>query len=346
MYSNDSRSNAATSTTTCLDAHLVACPPKLRRALVDAGFNNVHDVCHLSAMDLARELGTTPEEAQQVIDLAKTKAVGAYLGNSVTFRTALELFENPCERIPLGIPRLDAALGGGISAGQVTEICGPPGAGKTQISMLLSVTAIAGGGSTRDSAAGRASCSDRGVLYIDTEGSFVPERVEEIARGVLGSEAATRQLLSQIQYVRVHSQVEQLALVSDLASHLERNRNIKLVVLDSVAFHMRSGATSTSGDKLDFSKRQHSLANMFHLLTKLAVENKCCVWVTNHITVRKAEGGDGAKVVPALGDLWAHVPAERFFVWNTDDFRGLLLHKSPSSPQVLVDLNRETGLFA
>jgi len=69
--------------------------------------------------------------------------------------------------------------------------------------------------------------------------------------------------------------------------------------------------------------------------------------VTNHITVRKVDDNK-AKLVPALGDLWAHVPAERFFVYNSDDnFRGLLLHKSPSSPQILVDLNKELRvLFA
>lgn len=78
---------------TCLDAHLVACPPRLRRALVEAGFNNVHDVCHLSAMDLAKEIGASPEDAQQVIDLAKSKAVGACMGAPITFRTALDLFE-------------------------------------------------------------------------------------------------------------------------------------------------------------------------------------------------------------------------------------------------------------
>lgn len=239
----------------------------------------------------------------------------------------------------------------------MTEICGPPGAGKTQISMLLSAAAIASGRGQ----SGVPTCTDREVLYVDTEGSFVPERVEEIALGILGSEAAARQLLSQIQYVRVHSQVEQLALVADLASHLDRHRSIKVVILDSIAFHMRSGGSSSLGSdgssfanhgSSDFSKRQHAMATMFHLLTELAASRGCCVWVTNHITVRSsgsggAEAGAGAmaKVVPALGDLWAHVPAERFFVYNTNDFRGLLVHKSPSCPQILIDLSRECGVL-
>lgn len=328
-----------TTTTSHLDAHLVAVPPRVRHALVDAGFNQVHDLCHLSAADLAREVGVAPEEAQAVIDLAKAKAVGAYLGSAVEFRTALDLYENPPARIPLGVPRLDASMGGGVRAGQVTEICGPPGAGKTQISMLLAATAIA-------------SRPDGGVLYIDTEGSFVPERVEEIARGILpaadgGRNNATNngvsasELLSRIEYVRVHSQVEQLALVSDLESHLEARANIGLVILDSIAFHLRAGQGGDAGSERE--KKQHALAKMFQTLTSLARRRSCAVWVTNHITVRRI-GEDGAKIVPALGDLWSHVPADRFFVYNNDDFRGLLLHKSPSSPQVLVNLDEELPL--
>ena len=61
----------------------------------------------------------------------------------------------------------------------------------------------------------------------DTEGSFVPERVEEIASKV-AAEVSANQILSQIQYVRIHSNVEQLALISNLAEHLDAHRNVSL----------------------------------------------------------------------------------------------------------------------
>ena len=101
------------------------------------------------------EIQSSPEEAQYVIDLAKSKALGTSLGGAITFRTALDMFEvslenklfwntpqndnclfthsltfpfllyqkNPNDKIPLGLARLDKALGGGITMGQVTEIC-------------------------------------------------------------------------------------------------------------------------------------------------------------------------------------------------------------------------------
>ena len=66
-------------------------------------------------------------------------------------------------------------LGGGIPCCEVTELCGQPGIGKTQLGIQLAVdTQIPKqfGGS-----GGQA-------VYIDTEGSFMVERVAQIAQGL------------------------------------------------------------------------------------------------------------------------------------------------------------------
>jgi RAD51-like protein 2 len=68
---------------------------------------------------------------------------------------------------------VDKLLGGGVARGEVTEICGLPGVGKTQLCMQLCVDArlpISFGG-----VAGEA-------VYIDTEGSFSPERCHTMAQ--------------------------------------------------------------------------------------------------------------------------------------------------------------------
>merc|ERR1711991_270537 len=74
------------------------------------------------------------------------------------------------------VPELDRILGGnGILCGRLTEICGVPGIGKTQLAMQLAVdvqipTAFGGVGGE--------------CLYIDTEGSFSPQRTYEIAKAM------------------------------------------------------------------------------------------------------------------------------------------------------------------
>ena len=69
-------------------------------------------------------------------------------------------------------PELDELLGGGVAPGEITEICGGPGLGKTQLCIQLAVNAqlpVEFGGVGGD------------TLYIDTEGSLMPERVADMA---------------------------------------------------------------------------------------------------------------------------------------------------------------------
>jgi RAD51-like protein 2 len=66
-------------------------------------------------------------------------------------------------------------LGGGVFIGQITEFCGVPGVGKTQLGIQLCVDVqipeCFGG------AAGEA-------VYIDTEGSFMVERAADMADAI------------------------------------------------------------------------------------------------------------------------------------------------------------------
>ena len=73
---------------------------------------------------------------------------------------------------------LDRILGGGIQLGQITEICGEAGVGKTQLCMQLCVSVQMS--SHLDGLEGQA-------VYIDTEGSFMPKRVVEITNATCRS---------------------------------------------------------------------------------------------------------------------------------------------------------------
>ena len=66
---------------------------------------------------------------------------------------------------------LDSILGGGIPLGEVTEICGVPGVGKTQLCMQLAADCWI---------PKRFTGVDGSVIYIDTEGSFMIEREAEV----------------------------------------------------------------------------------------------------------------------------------------------------------------------
>merc|ERR1740124_909097 len=71
---------------------------------------------------------------------------------------------------------IDNILGGGISLGELTEVCGLPGAGKTQLGMQLCVN-------TNLPQEFGGVCGQS--IYIDTEGSFSPERCYSMAHALV-----------------------------------------------------------------------------------------------------------------------------------------------------------------
>ena len=119
-------------------------------------------------------------------------------------------------------------LGGGVALGEVTELCGVPGIGKTQMGIQLAVDAFL------PSAFGG---PEGHAVYIDTEGSFMVERVKDIATAFVSHirrmagmrnedklRAAAEQLtveyiLGHINYFRVHDYAEQVAVIHQV-SHL------------------------------------------------------------------------------------------------------------------------------
>jgi len=210
-------------------------------------------------------------------------------------------------------------MGGGVWPGELVEICGVPGIGKTQFGMQLAVNVqipklFAG--------------VEGEAIFIDTEGSFMVERALQISEGVFKhlkkiavqpERQARVQTLSAdaflrgIHVMRVHDLTEQLAAVNHLPSLLQQHPGVKLVVLDSVAFHFRHG--SGSGD---FAKRSRLLSAMAQKLNDLASRRQVAVVLMNQMTTKMGFGGEGAKLVPALGESWAHVATHRIqLFWNS-----------------------------
>lgn len=150
----------------------------------------------------------------------------------------------------------------------------------------------------------------------------VPPATAEAARGV-----STESVLSRIHVYRACDLVEQLAVVRVLTSpdspFFREHPDVRLVVVDSMAFHFRSGSE-------DMGVRTRQLTTMAQQLLQLAVRRRMAVRgahalglapsharpracaqvaVVNHMTTKFAAKGVGApvgvaedtKLVPALG---------------------------------------------
>ncbi len=114
-----------------------------------------------------------------------------------------------------GSTEIDRLLGGGFRAGRLTELFGRSNSGKTQLAMQTALMAAKQG----------TKC-----LYVDTEGSFRPERLEEMARARAWE---VQELLERIVYVRSDSSSEQVELVRSMDSR-PATSGCRLVVVDTI----------------------------------------------------------------------------------------------------------------
>ena len=255
-------------------------------------------------------------------------------------KSASELLREENEKLPIYTfcQELDDLLGGGVAVGEITELCGCPGIGKTQMGIQLcaSVQIPAPFGGYEGTA-----------VYIDTEGSFMAERAQDIAEATvshlhaiaraspeepamaesLGS-LTTARILDRIHLFRCHEVTELLAVLEMLPQYAATH-GVRLVVIDSVAFHFRQ-------DFRDMALRTTILAKMTNRLMALANAAGLAVVTVNQVTVKPdpgGGGGGGARLVPALGESYAHACTTRVILSWEEDVRTAYLYKSPRLPQ-------------
>ena len=138
------------------------------KKLRDAGYHTIELVAYATKKDLGNIKGISDQKVEKIIDAAMKMTGG--LG----FTTATEVQQQRQDicYLSTGSRELDGLLRGGIETGSITEIFGEFRTGKTQLCHTLCVTCqlpLEQGG-----AEGKA-------MYIDTEGTFRPERLCEIA---------------------------------------------------------------------------------------------------------------------------------------------------------------------
>lgn len=309
--------------------------PSTVNSLLRKGFATVQDVLEIPVSQLAKELGLPFAEALEIRKIVqaapnrtqaqdppagpgKAPAASSAATDSLGGKCALELLNAELERTAIYTlcQSLDELLGGGVPLGQVTEFCGVPGIGKTQLGMQIACSAsipqLFGG-------VGGAA------VYVDTEGSFLAPRALQIAQGlaqhmrhliamaqapqpleVLEELRAVdeRRILQNIHYFRAYDYTEQLAVIRELKSFLKQHPEVRVIVIDSVAFHFRRGFA-------DFALRSRLLQRMSQDLLALAQKFDVAVVLVNQVTTKPSQGAFS----PALGNSWQHACTHRVMLY-------------------------------
>lgn len=162
--------------------------------------------------------------------------------------------------VPTGCTPVDKLLGGGFERGVVTQVYGPPAAGKTNIGLAAAVSVAVKG--------------DR-ALYIDTEGLSI-ERFRDMITGQAGDPVET--VASRIVISEAFDFDEQQETVRDAEEFAEE---VELIVLDSATgfYRIERGTESVeqTGDTL-----RHVADQVTHLLS-LARKHDIAVVLTNQV---------------------------------------------------------------
>ena len=330
-------------------AHLPLRPSSLA-LLQQRGFSTLKEIEEAKAngglSNLAQELQISLDEAEELVrELQTASSITA----SPASATALSILQSQSTRSIITFSKtLDEMLGGGVSMGEVTEICGLPGAGKTQLAMQLCVNV-----NLPQQVGG--SCGQ--AVYIDTEGSFSPERCQSMADALVRHvHKSTRgradvpdwfepdSILDSIHVFRVYDEATQMATLESLPQFLDHHhqppsRPIRLVVVDSVAFHFRAST-------MDYTARSRSLSKVASLLSGMASKYHLAALVVNQMTTKVND--DTSEYVPALGASWAHAVTTRLIVEQPDPQKSMRLCrlvKSPHKPCSVANFDvREVGI--
>ncbi len=168
------------------------------------------------------------------------------------------------EAISTGCSPVDELLGGGFERGTVTQLYGPPAAGKTNLALSGAVEVAATGGT---------------AVYIDTEGLSVDRFEQLLAARVEGDAddlANAESIAAQIVIEEALDFEEQAEAVRDVEEFADR---AELIVLDSATgfYRLERGGDEHAGDALRQVTRQ-----ITHLLS-LARKYDLAVVVTNQV---------------------------------------------------------------
>ncbi|MCW4001646.1 MAG: DNA repair and recombination protein RadA, partial [Candidatus Bathyarchaeota archaeon] len=232
----------------------------------------------------------------------------------VDFITAEELWKKRQNMLKCstGSKNLNELLGGGIETQAMTELIGEYGVGKTQICLMLCVMAqlpLENGGLYGN------------VVYIDTEGTFIPERIFEIANA-LGLDPS--ETLRNIFLARAYNSSHQSLLIDHLFEFCPEN-DIKLVIVDSMIGHFRGEYVGRE----NLSERQQKLNSQLHKLLRVTEAFNLPVIVTNQVLANPAQFfGDPNK--PAGGHVMAHACTHRIYLRRGS--KGTRLAKVIDSP--------------
>lgn len=272
--------------------------------------------------DIQKIAASSPHELDEIaeigVETAKKAIAAARDSLEMGYETADKMLERRKEigRIRTGSAEFDALIGGGVETMSITECYGKFSSGKSQMGFQLCLNVqkpIEQGG-----LAGNA-------LFIDTESTFRPERIKQLADAA-GMDPA--QALSNIYVAKAINSDHQMVLV-DKVEEMVKEHNIRLIVVDSMTAHFRADYVGRGA----LGDRQQKLNKHIHTLQRLADKFNIAVYITNQVMDNPGIMF-GDPTTPIGGHVLAHAATYRIYLRKgKEEKRIARLVDSPNMPE-------------
>jgi len=303
-----------------------------KKRLEESGISTPMDLVVIGPTEIAEVTGMDKSQADKICRVARE-----YLEKNDILRKSFQKASDTLKyrerqintnRISTGCNSLNELLGGGFEPQAVTEFYGIYGCGKTQICHTAAVMAQL----PRDQGGLNGE-----VIWIDTEGTFRPERIRDIVveRGLVPlkpkssksdpneplNEEDVMKFLDRITVANATSASHQELIVDEIRSLMAvHQQDVKdgkvaetdprpvLIIVDSLTTHFR---VEYIGRGL-LSPRQTSLNRHIHKLLKTAEIYNVAVIITNQVIANPE--GFGNPIKPVGGNVLAHASTYRVYL--------------------------------
>ncbi|CAI5756988.1 unnamed protein product [Candida verbasci] len=260
-----------------------------------AGVCSIASVLSTTKRNLIKIKGLSEAKVEKIKEAAgKLKSIG-FISASIISENRKNVFS-----ITTGSKQFDEILGGGIQSMSITEVFGEFRCGKTQLCHTLCVAAQLpkelGGAEGR-------------VAFIDTEGTFRPERIKSIAARF---EVDPDTVLENISYARALNSEHQIELIEQLGHEISEG-TYRLLIIDSILACFRVDYTGRG----ELNERQQKLNQHLNQLRRIAEDYNIAVFLTNQVQSDPGASSlfaaaDGRK--PVGGHVLAHASATRILL--------------------------------
>ncbi|WP_136688990.1 DNA repair and recombination protein RadA [Halorhabdus amylolytica] len=318
--------------------------PATAEKLIENGFDSYQGIAVASPGELSNTADIGESSAADIIQAAREAAdIGG-------FESGAEVLERREEigKLTWGVEEVDELLGGGVETQSITEVYGEFGAGKSQVTHQLAVNvqlpAEHGG-------------LEGSSIFIDSEDTFRPERIEQMVDGLAEDVIAdtmvlhgvaeegeadpaddelfddlVESVLDKIHVAKAFNSNHQILLAEkaqELASEgQDEEFPVRLLCVDSLTAHFRAEYVGRG----ELADRQQKLNKHLHDLMRVGDLNNTAVVVTNQVAANP-DSFFGDPTQPIGGNILGHTSTFRLYLRKSKgDKRIVRLVDAPNLP--------------